>query len=185
MTVCSRQRRQLHLLLLSILLLKSLNAVCSLPNPFRSKNAAARPQSSPAVELPDMQVVPTLLGEEDDEEETDVIAQTVATIQIIYGSALILYGRDFPEQILVLTMMKATGFATIETAVRAARKNLRKAIRFAVWRAPSFFKLRSSILHIHDRIDDVKRELAATRKAKEDGVITPEEERHLKTNAQA
>lgn len=129
--------------------------------------------------MPEMEV-PTLLGEEDDTQQTDVLAESVATLQILYGTSLLLYGNDFPEQILVLTMMRATGFAIIETAIRTARKNLRRAIRFAIWRAPSFLKLRRSILHIHERIDDVKREMAATKRAKEDGVITPREEWELK-----
>lgn len=131
------------------------------------------------MEMPEVEI-PPLLGEDDDEEQTDHVAETVASLQIIYGTTLLLYGTEFPEQILVLTMMRATGFATIEIAIRTARKNLRRAIRFAVWRAPSFLKLRKSILDIHDRIDDARRELAATKQAKADGVITAQEERQLK-----
>jgi len=168
------------LILLGLILALTFHCTHALRRPFSNRNVAIPPAPPAApMEMPESEV-PQLLGEKDDEQETDYAAETVATLQVLYGTALLLYGKDFPEQMLCLTMMRATGFSTLEAAVRTARKNLRRAIRFAIWRAPSFLKLRSSILHIHDRIDDVKREMAATRKAKEDGVITPDEERQLK-----
>lgn len=164
------------LFLLGLLVTTTLNCIHGLPRPFSRKNVAAPP---PEMDMPDMEV-PPLLGEEDDEQQTDYAAESVATIQVLYGTALLLYGRNFPEQIMVLTMMRATGFATIETAIRTARKNMRMAVRFAIWRTPSFLKMRQSIFNIHNRIDDAKREMAATKKAKKDGVITPSEERELR-----
>ena len=163
------------LLLLSLLLAKTLNSTAGFPNPFNNKDAAALPP----IEMPDIEL-PDVMGEEDDETMTDILAETASTVTVLYGTALLLYGKYFPEQILVLTMMRATGFATIETAILTARRNFRRAARFAIWRAPSFLKARNSILHIHDRIDDAKRAMEATRKAKEDGVITKHEERELK-----
>lgn len=171
-----------HVLLGFILTLLALHSTHALRRPFKSRNVAVTKDSPPPkqiIEMPELDI-PPLLGEEEDDEQTDYAAETVATLQILYGTTLLLYGKEFPEQILILTLMRTTGFATIETAIRTARRNLRRAIRFAIWRAPSFFKLRSTILHIHDRIDDVKREMAATKKAKEDGVITKQEERELK-----
>jgi hypothetical protein len=175
MTVHQRSKQWLWLLL--FLTTTTLNLSHGLPRLFGRKNGSAVRTS---VGDMDEMVPPSLLGEEDDELQIDYTAQAVATIHILYGTSLLLYGKDFPEQVLVLTMMRATGFNTIDTAIRTARKNYRRAMRFAIWRAPSFLKMRKSILDIHNRIDDAKREMAATKRAKQDGIITPREEFELK-----
>ena len=170
------QRSKQSLCLLLILTTTTLNLSHGLPRLFGKKTVSAARTPMADMEL----VPPSLLGEEDDELQIDYAAQAVATIHVLYGTSLLLYGKDFPEQMLVLTMMRATGFATIETAIRTARKNLRRAIRFAIWRAPSFLKMRKSVLDIYNRIDDTKREMAATKRAKRDGIISPREALELK-----
>jgi hypothetical protein len=81
--------------------------------------------------------LPSLELSRDDEHEplapwVEAVSQSTATVTILYGTTLLLYGIRCSEQLLIITLMRATGFSKIERAIGEAQKNLKRAIRSAV-----------------------------------------------------
>lgn len=159
---------------MGVIIATLLNCASSFDLP--NENEIASKLTLPTLELPPI---------DNDEDEplapwAEAMAESTATVTILYGTSLLLYGSRCSEQLLILTLMRATGYSKIEKALETSRKNFRRALRSAVWHAPSFLKAAHTVRHIHDRIDEVKNSLEESKKAKEDGVITPKEEWHLK-----
>ena len=124
------------------------------------------------------------LAQPNEEENTKIVgviaSKCISLLTTIYGVALLLHGLPtFKAQVHVLTMMRASGARKIERAVKTARQNFRSAYWAAVRNSPSLYYANRSLRRIDGRIASAKAILAETRKAKEDGIVTPAEERRL------
>eukprot|EP00542_Grammatophora_oceanica_P018137 CAMPEP_0194049336 /NCGR_PEP_ID=MMETSP0009_2-20130614/30388_1 /TAXON_ID=210454 /ORGANISM="Grammatophora oceanica, Strain CCMP 410" /LENGTH=395 /DNA_ID=CAMNT_0038695463 /DNA_START=58 /DNA_END=1245 /DNA_ORIENTATION=- len=120
----------------------------------------------------------------EEEEEVDFLDQvlpaTAATSTMLYGASLIAYGKQYPAQIHFITMLRATGYEKMEKALQVTKGNIRDAIFAVVWNAPSFLKAARSLRKMQDRVDQRKRILKVTTKAKADGIVTPNEAARIK-----
>jgi len=120
---------------------------------------------------------------DDDEDETiaaKVLPGTSALLTLLYGSILVVYPFDCRGQVYFLTMMRSTGYNKIEEGIKACRQNMRQAFQSAIWHAPSFLMAARSITQMRNRVEQERLVLAATKKAKEDGIITEREARRIK-----
>lgn len=161
-----------------IFLLLSLLTVASQANRFQVWGRATKPTHPSKVSGFDLNPF-----DDDDEDETiasKIIPATTALATMLYGSLLLVYPQDCRGQVYFLTMMRSTGYPKIEKGIKACKQNFRQAIRSAVWHAPSFLMAARSITQMKTRVEAERKLLAETRKAKEDGVITPREAKKLK-----
>ena len=109
-----------------------------------------------------------------------ITSKAVSLMISFYGVALLLRGLPtFSAQVHVLTMMRASGARKIERAMRKARQNFRDAYWAAVRNSPSLYYANRSIQRINSRVATARALLAETKRAKQDGVMTPAEERRL------
>ena len=141
----------------------------------------ARPNDDVAVARPAEQQD----GEGSNRSGSSHVVQTITSKAIsllisFYGIALLLHGLPtFSAQVHVLTMMRASGAKKIERAMRKTRQNFRDAYWAAVRNSPSLYYANRSIQRITSRVATAKALLAETKRAKQDGVVTPAEERRL------
>lgn len=109
-----------------------------------------------------------------------ITSKAMSLLISFYGIALLLHGLPtFSAQVHVLTMMRASGAKKIERAMRKTRQNFRDAYWAAVRNSPSLYYANRSIQRINSRVATAKALLAETKRAKQDGVVTPAEERRL------
>ena len=121
----------------------------------------------------------------DEQDDRSILRQKLtsglaASATTLYGIALLVYGRHFPRQIHIITLMRATGFDKLESIVRETRNNYRSAYRSAIFRAPSLLQAHHTIVNIDDRIRAARHVMQVTKEARADGKITPAEERKIR-----
>lgn len=171
----------LCILLIALLHVTVVDALPKL-NPFsRTGGPFSRKGTVLADSFPTEKVLDASEGEvEVSTSVTEIAANKLGALaSIFYGACLLLHPNDFKAQLHVFTMMRAVGFGKLETAAVKARQNFRQAIGAAIFRAPSLLMMRKSLRQYQDRIGGHRHVQKETRKAMEDGVVTPAERRKI------
>lgn len=103
----------------------------------------------------------------------------VASVPLLYGIGLLLYGSACPNQIYLITMMRATGYGKVEKAVARMKQNFRDALKKAILNAPSLIMAAKAVSGFDNRIRQQKAIIKESKKAMEDGTIDKKEAKKI------